>query len=52
MENTVENLEYMESSAPGESDSGSRQEVLQIGVPGRDSAKQGARETPLTGGNT
>ena len=52
MENTVENLEYMESSAPGESDSGSRQEVLQIGVPGRDSTKQGARETPLTGGNT
>ena len=52
MENTVENSENMESSALGDSNKGSRLEALQNGATGRDPAKQGAGETPLTGGGT
>jgi hypothetical protein len=50
MENTVEIYEYMDSSAPGDSDKGSRLEALQTGATGWDPAEQGESETPLTGG--
>ena len=49
MESTVENLEYMESSEPGDSDKGSRLEAPKIGATEWDLAEQGAGETPVTG---
>jgi hypothetical protein len=50
MKNTVENFEYVESSAPGDSDKCSHLEAPQIWATGWDPAEQGAGETPLTGG--
>ena len=50
MENTVEKLQYMESSAPGDSDKGSLLKAPQTGATEWDPSEQGAGETPLTGG--
>lgn len=52
MENTKVNLEYMESSASGDSDKGPCPEALQIGATGQDPVEHGVGETPLTGGHT
>ena len=49
MEHMFTYLEDKESSAPGDSDKGSRPEAPQIGAAGQNPVEQGVGETPLIG---